>query len=153
MHRFVEAISILICYLMMKSYSEDIKSKSSIKVKPPLISIASLVSKNDTNYDELQFTVEQIGDAITNWGFFYISDHTLDPVLIKKFLIITQRFFLESSQNQLNSIRRAKNNSRGYTDKEFTKQKIDLKRIFDVGHKPFPNLSDTHPGKSNFAMI
>ena len=38
--------------------------------------------------------------------------------------------------------------SRGYSDSEFTKQKLDLKEIYDVGHTPFPGLPPDHPNNT-----
>jgi isopenicillin N synthase-like dioxygenase len=46
---------------------------------------------------------------------------------------------------------RTKSNSRGFYDRELTKNARDLKEVFDFAHVPFPNLPDDHP--NNFAWV
>lgn len=119
-------------------------------ISPPIINISDLFStQNPNNYQNIQATIQKIADASIKWGFFYVTNHSIDDQLIRNLTAITQKFFLNSTTKQLDEIRRASNNSRGYTDMEFTKQKIDLKRVFDVGHKPHAELPDMHPGYKN----
>jgi isopenicillin N synthase-like dioxygenase len=42
-------------------------------------------------------------------------------------------------------VQRSASNSRGFSNSEYTKQRIDLKEVFDIGHKPQPNMPDDHP--------
>jgi isopenicillin N synthase-like dioxygenase len=42
-------------------------------------------------------------------------------------------------------VQRSASNSRGYSNSEYTKQRVDMKEVFDVGHKPQPDLPDDHP--------
>ena len=81
-----------------------------------------------------------IGAACRGWGMFYIINHGTE--VIAKDFIEHVRLFFDSPKELKNSVRRQANNSRGFADNEFTKQKIDTKEIFDVGHKPFPDLED-----------
>ena len=39
--------------------------------------------------------------------------------------------------------KRSVDNSRGYYNDEFTKQKLDMKEGFDFGHLPAPELPDS----------
>ena len=71
---------------------------------------------------------------------FYITNHGTES--ISKDFVKQVELFFESSKAVKNSVRRQANNSRGFADDEFTKQKIDTKEIFDVGHKPNPFLPD-----------
>jgi isopenicillin N synthase-like dioxygenase len=81
-----------------------------------------------------------IGAACRTWGMFYIKNHGLETIA-KDFELEMKNFF-HSSKTVKNSIRRQADNSRGFADDELTKQKTDMKEIFDVGHKPVRNLPD-----------
>jgi len=55
-----------------------------------------------------------------------------------------QEFFsLSIDKKQL--VKRSRNNSRGWANDEYTKQKIDWKEIFDFGHVPRRDLASNHP--------
>jgi isopenicillin N synthase-like dioxygenase len=55
------------------------------------------------------------------------------------------QLFFNSSNEVLDKVRRNEINSRGYADLEYTKQKIDAKHVFDMGHVPHPEFPDDHP--------
>jgi isopenicillin N synthase-like dioxygenase len=50
--------------------------------------------------------------------------------------------FFNSSYSIKDSVRRQPNNSRGFADNELTKQKMDMKEVFDVGQELYHNLSE-----------
>lgn len=107
---------------------------------PPIIDATSLITPSSSR----QEVIKKLRKAAHDWGFFTIINHGISPLLIENLLNETQTFF-NSGPSILNPIRRTITNSRGYTDQEYTKQKIDAKHIFDVGHKPYSNLSDSDP--------
>ena len=111
-------------------------SKSS---QPPTIDIARLFDISDISLKN--DVTNTIGMAARKWGFFHVVNHGIPKSLINDFLH-QLRVFFNSSNDVKMSVKRNYNNSRGYANDEFTKQKIDAKQIFDVGHKPFPELSD-----------
>ena len=109
-----------------------------IEAGVPVIDVTPLLS-NST--EEAKRAVRSsIGAACRGWGMFYITNHGTE--VIAKDFIEQVKLFFDSSKELKNSVRRQANNSRGFADDEFTKQKIDTKEIFDVGHKPFPDLDD-----------
>ena len=96
---------------------------------PPVIDISFLTHSNSK---ERQEVITKIGVAARKWGFFHIVNHGIKPSLINAFREQMLLFFdLPSSDKRM--IKRQVDNSRGFADDEFTKQKIDMKEIFDVG--------------------
>ena len=95
---------------------------------------------NNSTEDAKNAVKSAIGAACRGWGMFYITNHGTE--VIAKDFVEQMRIFFESSKEVKNSVRRQVNNSRGFADDEYTKQKIDTKEIFDVGHKPVPDLED-----------
>lgn len=84
-----------------------------------------------------------IGTACRTWGMFYIVNHGTEDA--SKAFEEQSRIFFESPVSVKNSVRRLVNNSRGFADDELTKQKVDMKEIFDMGHKPVQDLADDAP--------
>jgi isopenicillin N synthase-like dioxygenase len=103
-----------------------------------VIDIAPLL--NNSTELEKSAVRNLIGAACRTWGMFYITNHGLET--ISKDFEREMKIFFQSSKAVKNSIRRQVDNSRGFADDELTKQKTDLKEIFDVGHKPVRNLPD-----------
>ena len=103
-----------------------------------VIDIAPLL--NNSTELEKSAVRNLIGAACRTWGMFYITNHGLET--ISKDFEREMKIFFQSSKAVKNSIRRQIDNSRGFADDELTKQKTDLKEIFDVGHKPVRNLPD-----------
>lgn len=103
-----------------------------------VIDIAPLL--NNSTELEKSAVRNLIGAACRTWGMFYIKNHGLET-LTEDFELEMKNFF-QSSKAVKNSIRRQADNSRGFADDELTKQKTDMKEIFDVGHKPVRNLPD-----------
>jgi isopenicillin N synthase-like dioxygenase len=111
-------------------------------LSPPVIDISPLITGNNLVLSDT--IISEIGEAARNWGFFTVINHGIDDSLTNTLLILSRNFF-QSDPQVLNNIRRSENNSRGYADLEYTKQKIDAKRVFDMGHTPYPELDSTHP--------
>ena len=86
----------------------------------------------------------QIADACSRWGFFQIVNHGIADTLIDRVWQQSHRFFA-LSQSQKRAVYRDKTNPRGYYDRELTKNKRDLKEVFDFGVVANPQLPDDHP--------
>lgn len=136
---------ILTCILTLSQFSWIVSTEldNNYFLSPPVIDIGSLTSVI-TRDETRQNIVQQLGRAVREWGFFTVINHGISQNLIEALLKETRLFF-HSGPDVLDPIRRTIDNSRGYTDLEYTKQKIDAKHIFDVGHKPFPHLPDSDP--------
>ena len=82
--------------------------------------------------------------AIEQWGFFHVVNHGISSSLRDE-LREQMTLFFSAPESVKRSIARSANNSRGFADDEFTKQKTDAKQILDLGHKPRPDLTDNAP--------
>jgi isopenicillin N synthase-like dioxygenase len=85
--------------------------------------------------------VEQVADAAATFGFFQVVDHGIAPELIQRVWDQTAAFFGQAIDDKRRLLR-SKENSRGYYDRELTKNARDLKEVLDIGHVPFPGLAD-----------
>ena len=92
---------------------------------------------------EKQIVRNLIGTACRTWGMFYIVNHGTEEA--SEAFEEQAKIFFDSPLSVKDSVRRQVNNSRGFADDELTKQKVDMKEIFDVGHKPVQSLPDDAP--------
>ncbi len=113
----------------------------------PIIDLATFRAQSE---NQGRTAVNQVAAAATDPGFFQIVNHGIDPELIEDVWQQTQRFFNMDRQAKL-AILRTKDNSRGYYDRELTKNARDLKEVFDFAHVPYPELPHDHP--RNFAPV
>ncbi len=108
----------------------------------PVIDIAPLRgARGPRGFTE---TVDSIGTGCREWGFFQVVNHGVSDRLIKRVWSETHRFFALPRETKL-AISRTKENPRGYYDRELTKNRRDLKEVFDFGGVPHPELPDDHP--------
>ena len=89
-------------------------------------------------------TIETIGDACRTWGFFQVVNHGVPDELIGRVWTQTRAFFALPRHSKL-AILRSRDNPRGYYDRELTKNRRDLKEVFDFGAVPEPHVPDDHP--------
>ena len=89
-------------------------------------------------------TVDAIAAAASDWGFFYIMGHGLSEDLIDRVWAETRRFF-DLPMNVKRTVARTRENPRGYYDRELTKNRRDLKEIFDFGSLRYPELAESYP--------
>ena len=121
--------------------------------QPPVVDISCLIKSeanhviNQSNYDfnNCATAFQDIGLAVREWGFFTVTKHGINQTLIDELLEQSKHFFSLNNSQIYDPIRRQLNNSRGYTDLEYTKQKVDAKRVFDIGHIPYPELDERDP--------
>jgi len=97
----------------------------------PTIDIAALLDSS-SGIPECERCVQEISDACSTWGFFYVENHGISKEEIQSFRSNMDSFF-HLPREDLYSIKRTQQNSRGYFDDELTKNKLDWKRCFDFG--------------------
>jgi len=91
----------------------------------PVVSLSSLKVQNPQS-------LQVLADAASEWGFFRLVDHGLEPATINAFLEMMASFFaLPADDKQVLS--RSEENPWGYYDRELTKNRQDWKEIFDLG--------------------
>lgn len=88
--------------------------------------------------------IDAVASAAEDFGFFQITNHGVSDVLVSDVWSATTTFF-ELSTNEKREILRTRENSRGYYDRELTKNARDLKEVLDLAHVPFPDLPDDDP--------
>lgn len=89
-------------------------------------------------------TVAAVAAAAQEFGFFQIVNHGIAAELIERVWHQTVAFFAQSSDAK-RTILRTRENTRGYYDRELTKNKRDQKEVLDLAHVPFPDLAADDP--------
>ena len=96
----------------------------------PIIDVSPLVGHDAGR--KLSDTVAHISAACRDVGAFQVINHGIADSLIERVWQETRRFFVLPRGQKL-AISRTKENSRGYYDRELTKNARDLKEVFDFG--------------------
>ena len=109
----------------------------------PIIDLAELPD-TPTASTTPRSIVGAVADAASTYGFFQVVHHGIADALIAEVWHQTRRFFAQPTGVK-RAILRTKENSRGYYDRELTKQRRDLKEVFDWHHVPRPELAHDHP--------
>ena len=94
--------------------------------------------------------VTAVADAAERFGFFQVVNHGISNDQVDAIWSATRSFFALPIEEK-RTISRSKQNSRGYYDRELTKNARDQKEVLDIAHVPFPNLADDDP--SNFHSV
>ena len=110
-------------------------------ISPTVIDIAPLISPQHYSPEVISEVRLLIHEACKKWGFFNVINHNISTSL-QDSLYDQMVLFFNSSAAVKNAVRRQPNNSRGFADNEFTKQKMDMKEVFDVGQELYNNLSE-----------
>ncbi|KAG7387558.1 Envelope glycoprotein [Phytophthora pseudosyringae] len=84
----------------------------------------------DAKDDALRQIIDNVRNAASEWGFFYIDNHGLRGHEIEDFQD-TMRSFFRLPVETKRSILRSAANPRGYVERELTKNKTDWKECFD----------------------
>ena len=94
--------------------------------------------------------VAGVHGAAREHGFFHLVGHGIDAGHLRDLWRHTHAFFaLERVHKQ--AVARSYTNSRGYYDRELTKNRRDLKEVFDFASVPHEHLADDHP--RNYAEV
>tara|TARA_R110002072_G_scaffold4245_3_gene29963 strand:- start:4230 stop:5204 length:975 start_codon:yes stop_codon:yes gene_type:complete len=87
-------------------------------------------------------TRDALDRACAEWGFFYLTRHSIDRQLVRNMLEMMQQFFALPTEQKL-SVERSASNPWGFYNRELTKNRRDWKEIFDVGPDiPTEELTD-----------
>lgn len=89
----------------------------------PVIDIAGLESPG---------SLAAIDRACRDWGFFQVTGHGIDPLLLAEVFAVSRQFFAQPAAEKRRILRDAEN-PWGYYDKELTKRRQDWKEIYDFG--------------------
>lgn len=103
----------------------------------PLLALRTGAASAETR-EQARAAAEQVLVACREWGFFHVVNHGLDSA---EAMAQCRRFFAQPTDWKLR-VERSAVNGRGFTNREFTKQRVDLKEVFDFGHKPRRDLAD-----------
>ena len=105
----------------------------------PVIDIGEL-----TATDLPDSVVRAVADAAEHYGFFQIINHGIPQDTVAEVWRQTEAFFHQPTETK-RRIMRTKDNTRGYYDRELTKNARDLKEVLDIAHVPFPELAPNDP--------
>ena len=92
--------------------------------------------------------IAAVAGAAERFGFFQVVDHGIPDEQIEEVWAATRSFF-EIPIEVKREISRSKENSRGYYDRELTKNTRDQKEVLDIAHVPYPDRADDHPSNSH----
>lgn len=88
-------------------------------------------------------TRAELERACRTSGFFYLAGHGISDDELARIWGQAHWFFaLDDAQRK--AVARSETNSRGYYDRELTKNIRDMKQVFDFGHMVDPRLPDDH---------
>jgi isopenicillin N synthase-like dioxygenase len=134
-------LTFLLFFISVTAHSFDGSGEAEIEL--PVIDIHPLLFPSEHTVEEVNLTFQSVSHALQKWGFFYMINHSIDTKLIRKVYSQVQNFF-SLSENIKSSVQRHKDNSRGFANNEYTKQKLDLKEIYDFGpmNLEFDRLSE-----------
>ena len=88
--------------------------------------------------------IDAIAAAAHDWGFFQLTGHGVSIDLIDRVWVETQAFF-GLPMDVKRTLARTRENPRGYYDRELTKNRRDLKEVFDFAGLRRPELGEDHP--------
>lgn len=116
--------------------------------EPPVIDIRALIEQRDglaSHSSHSSAVVRDLVSAAMTWGFFHVTNHGIDEDLQAAMFEQTEVFFAAPLQVK-SIVERTSNNSRGYTNKELTKNIVDMKEMYDVGgpslHPELPDCAE-----------
>jgi isopenicillin N synthase-like dioxygenase len=87
--------------------------------------------------------VAQVAHAAEHFGFFQVVNHGISEELIGDVWDATVKFFSQPQADK-RKLNRSKINTRGYYDRELTKNARDLKEVLDLAQVRYPELPDDH---------
>ena len=88
-----------------------------------------------------------LAEACTEWGFFKLTGHGVDPARRARFMAAARAFF-SAPAGVKQAVLRTADNPWGYFDRELTKNRQDWKEIFDFGIDPVGSDQDPSSGQS-----
>ena len=101
----------------------------------PVIDIAEL---------ESAAALDAIDRACREWGFFQVTGHGIDPLLLASIFAVSREFFARPAAEKRRILRDAEN-PWGFFDRELTKNRQDWKEIYDFGASDGDKLKPRWP--------
>ncbi|KPJ80346.1 MAG: hypothetical protein AMJ58_08915 [Gammaproteobacteria bacterium SG8_30] len=101
----------------------------------PVIDIAEL---------ESPAALDAIDRACREWGFFQVTGHGIDPLLLASIFAVSREFFARPAAEK-RRIHRDADNPWGFFDRELTKNRQDWKEIYDFGPSDGDKLKPRWP--------
>lgn len=141
---FAVTLALLLVYVFGEG-SNDLSSTF------PIIDIDPIVNPDQYEVRDIAIVLDQIHNASVKWGFFNIVNHGISEDLQQR-LFHEMKAFFDSPRAIKDPVRRSVNNSRGYADLEYTKQKIDRKEVFDIGPFQMDVSKLSEQGKKDYAL-
>lgn len=108
----------------------------------PVIDIGPL--EGSASGSQVDSTVRAISAACRDRGFFQVTGHGLPERLVTAVWDRTRDFFALPRAAK-RAVARSADNPRGYYDRELTRNRRDLKEVFDFGYVAHPELPEDHP--------
>ncbi|MGI9624333.1 MAG: 2-oxoglutarate and iron-dependent oxygenase domain-containing protein, partial [Acidimicrobiales bacterium] len=108
----------------------------------PVVDLGLIGPARDNRPDDP--TISEVADAAEEFGFFQVVGHSIPDELMTNVWEQTRAFFALPLATK-RAVSRTKENTRGYFDRELTKNKRDMKEVIDIGQVPFPDLAADHP--------
>ena len=108
------------------------RKKDNVPAVSASIPIIDLSSLDDAALDGTAavHAIESIAAAARDWGFFQVTGHGVSTDLVDRVWTQTHAFFgLPMAAKR--ALARTRENPRGYYDRELTKNRRDLKEVFD----------------------
>eukprot|EP01061_Rhynchopus_euleeides_P015996 TRINITY_DN27148_c0_g3_i1.p1 TRINITY_DN27148_c0_g3~~TRINITY_DN27148_c0_g3_i1.p1 ORF type:complete len:252 (+),score=28.39 TRINITY_DN27148_c0_g3_i1:54-809(+) len=87
--------------------------------------------------------VRDISAACREWGFFQVVGHGVEQSLLDEAVRVSHDFF-SLPKAEKGTVKRKKDNSKGWFDDELTKQKVDWKEGFDYGTQDGQTKKEPH---------
>jgi isopenicillin N synthase-like dioxygenase len=97
--------------------------------QPAVIDISGVVQGDP---GALERAAGELASPCADWGTFHIVGHGIDPAALAGFEAAMRGFF-DLSPEIKRTVRRSRDNARGYYDEELTKNRPDWKEVFDYG--------------------
>ncbi len=106
----------------------------------PIIDVSSL----GTDSADRPSAIRLIAAAARDWGFFQITGHGVSHRLIGQVSGEAHAFFALPPETK-RAVARTRETTRGYYDRELTKNRRDLKEVFDFGVEPDARVFGDEP--------
>lgn len=118
-------------------------------IRPPVVDGRNIFAKRPSDGD-VSYSVDALPDglcqelvqACQSWGMFHLKNTGLHKDLVERAWNVTREFF-DLPKEVKETCRRRQDNPCGWADNELTKQKRDLKEVYDWTFVPRPDLPDT----------
>lgn len=141
--RFLSAVLSLLLWPLTPLGSSLTRSQHRVSARliPPVIDVSPL--REDLDSPASRSTIAKIMDACETFGFFHALNHGAEASSLRA--IEATRCFFSLPLSAKKRLERSDTNSRGFTNRELTKRKVDMKELFDFGHVPYPEFADDAP--------